>query len=93
MPARSTAKVSAPWTAEMEAQATTFYLRHYLEVFGGPDVRDAFAQILQLMMWDDHDIWWVGGMGMGMGMGMHGGACPLVFVCVQKPAGGWEETA
>ncbi|EFN58805.1 hypothetical protein CHLNCDRAFT_140599 [Chlorella variabilis] len=50
-------KAAADWTEEMEAEATSFYISNYISAFCMRDVCDAYAQIPQVMMWDDHDIW------------------------------------
>jgi hypothetical protein len=56
-PARSEAKLAAPWTAALQAQATAFYLRNYVESFTQPDVCTAYASIPGVMVVDDHDLW------------------------------------
>lgn len=53
-PPRSKAKVEAPWSDDMAAQATEFYLENYLLSFSMKDVSEAYASIPQVMMWDDH---------------------------------------
>lgn len=50
-------KVKAPWTPEMQAQATNFYLTNYIDSFSATDVDVMFASVPTVMMWDDHDIW------------------------------------
>ncbi|KAI3436720.1 hypothetical protein D9Q98_006135 [Chlorella vulgaris] len=50
-------KVAADWTNEMLDQSTRFYLENYVRSFVMEDVCDAYAQIPQVMVWDDHDLW------------------------------------
>ena len=45
-------KIGAPWTDEMEQQATSFYVRHYIETFSQPEVCTALAAIPGLNCWD-----------------------------------------
>lgn len=55
LPARARSsgkKIEAPWTEEMEQQATAFYVRHYIDTFSQPEVCTALAAIPQLNMWD-----------------------------------------
>lgn len=50
-------KLAAEWTAEMQDQATRYYLDNYIENFCLEDVATAYATIPGVMVWDDHDIW------------------------------------
>lgn len=50
-------KVKAEWSPDMEAEATEFYLRNYIDSFSAPDIDVALASVPQVNMWDDHDIW------------------------------------
>lgn len=53
---RRAKKLNAPWTPELEAQCTEFYLRNYMESFVMKDVSTAYASIPSVMIYDDHDI-------------------------------------
>ena len=46
----------APFTDAMREAAEGFFLRRYGEVWGEPEIAQAFASMPCLMMWDDHDI-------------------------------------
>ncbi|PRW44508.1 plasma membrane [Chlorella sorokiniana] len=50
-------KVEAEWTAQMQQEATHYYLTNYIDAFSAADVDVAMASIPSIMMWDDHDIW------------------------------------
>lgn len=52
LPARSSKKVEAPWTDEMEQQTVAYYCAHYIDTFSQADVSTALACIPQLNMWD-----------------------------------------
>jgi hypothetical protein len=46
---------SAPWTPQMDWEAREFYFQAYMRHFSSDVIRDAFAQIPQVNMCDDHD--------------------------------------
>ena len=48
---------TAPWTDELEADCSQYYLQAYMAHFMSTGIRDAYASIPSVNMLDDHDLW------------------------------------
>ena len=51
-------RLNAPWTPEMEAEVSKFYLELYLRHFGQSVISEALASIPSINCIDDHDLWY-----------------------------------
>ncbi|MBO9506871.1 MULTISPECIES: alkaline phosphatase D family protein [Thalassospira] len=49
-------KLATDFTPDMHDGVLKFYLEHYLEIYGQPQISHMLARVPSLMMWDDHDI-------------------------------------
>lgn len=49
-------KLATDFTRDMHDSVLKFYLEHYLEIYGQPQISHMLARVPSLMMWDDHDI-------------------------------------
>ncbi|KAG2499651.1 hypothetical protein HYH03_002589 [Edaphochlamys debaryana] len=50
------ARKQTPFTAAMEEQVDAYYFHHYCAHFSSEVVGDVYANVPQIMSWDDHDI-------------------------------------